>query len=529
MTVHQKVAVVTGASRGIGAGLLEGFLDRNYLVVANSRSIEPRASAQVLTVPGDVADPKTADRIVSGALERFGRIDTLVNNAGIFRSKPFVEYSESDFEAVMSVNVAGFFHISRRVCSIWIARNLSPARSCMSMEDNMPVTGNPPHDSDFAPGEPVFKEPVKKTKKPWHNDRILKLLGIDLPIIQAPMAGATTSAMAIGVAQAGGLGSIAGALLNPDALRAEFGVIHAETAKPINLNFFCHADLPSDPARETAWWQRLKPYYRELGLNSDSPTAALSIAPFSDAHCDLVTDLKPEVVSFHFGLPSERLVSRVRAAGSKILSSANSVKEAVWLEQRGCDAIIAQGWEAGGHRGMFLGGGVTTQAGTMALIPQVVDAVSVPVIAAGGIADGRGIAAAFALGASGVQIGTAYLFCPEATVDPIYREALMAAQDDQTVVTNVFTGRAARAIVNRAVRELGPMADDVPAFPVAASALQPLSAKSKAAGSGDFTPFWSGQAAPLGRALPARELTELLAEEALEALEALGAHQPASP
>lgn len=497
MTVHQKVAVVTGASRG---------------------SIEPRASAQVLTVPGDVADPKTADRIVSGALERFGRIDTLVNNAGIFRSKPFVEYSESDFEAVMSVNVAGFFHISRCVCSIWIARNLSPARSCMSMEDNMPVTGNPPHDSDFAPGEPVFNEPIKKTMKPWPNDRILKLLGIDLPIIQAPMAGATTSAMAI-----------AGALLNPDALRAEFGVIRAETAKPINLNFFCHADLPSDPARETAWWQRLKPYYRELGLNSNSPTAALSIAPFSDAHCDLVTDLKPEVVSFHFGLPSERLVSRVRAAGSKILSSANSVKEAVWLEQRGCDAIIAQGWEAGGHRGMFLGGGVTTQAGTMALIPQVVDAVSVPVIAAGGIADGRGIAAAFALGASGVQIGTAYLFCPEATVDPIYREALMAAQDDQTVVTNVFTGRAARAIVNRAVRELGPMADDVPAFPVAASALQPLSAKSKAAGSGDFTPFWSGQAAPLGRALPARELTELLAEEALEALEALGAHQPASP
>jgi nitronate monooxygenase len=351
----------------------------------------------------------------------------------------------------------------------------------MSMEDNMPVIGNPPHDPDLARGEPVFDEPVEKTMDPWPNNRILELLGIDLPIIQAPMAGATTSGMTIGVAQAGGPGSIAGALLNP--------------------------------------------YHVELGFGPDAPAATLSIAPFSDAHCDLVMDLKPEIVSFHFGLPSERLVSRVRAAGSKILSSANSLKEAIWLEQRGCDAIIAQGWEAGGHRGMFLGESVATQAGTMALVPQVFDAVNVPVIAAGGIADGRGIAAAFALGASAVQIGTAYLFCPEATVDPIYREALAAAQDDQTVVTNVFTGRAARSIVNRAVREFGPMADDVPAFPVAAGALQPLSAKSKAAGSGDFTPFWSGQAAPLGRALPAGDLTRLLAAEALEILEA---HRPAS-
>jgi nitronate monooxygenase len=354
----------------------------------------------------------------------------------------------------------------------------------------------------------------------WPSDRILELLGIELPIIQAPMAGATTSAMAIGVAHAGGLGSVAGALLSPDALRAEFGTIRARTPKPINLNFFCHADPTSDAVRESAWRQRLKPYFVELGLGQQASTGAPPLAPFGDAHCGLVEDLKPEIVSFHFGLPREALVDRVKAAGSTILCSANSVEEAIWLEERGCDAIIAQGWEAGGHRGMFLGGSVATQLGTMALVPQVVDAVDLPVIAAGGIADGRGIAAAFALGASAVQIGTAYLFCPEATVDPMYRRALDEAQDDQTIITNVFTGRAARAIVNKAVRELGPMAEDVPAFPIAAGALQPLSAKSKAAGSADFTPFWSGQAVPLGRRLPAGELTRLLAAEALATLDA---------
>jgi nitronate monooxygenase len=395
----------------------------------------------------------------------------------------------------------------------------------MSMEGNMPVIGDAPRDSDPARSASVSIQSAERTTNPWPRDRILELLGIDLPIIQAPMAGATTSAMAIGVAEAGGLGSIPGAMLSPNALGAEFVAIRAQTQKPINLNFFCHAEPTSDPVRETAWRQRLKPYCLELGLCSETPTAALPIAPFSDAHCDLVMDLKPEIVSFHFGLPSETLVSRVKAAGSKILCSATSVEEAIWLEQRGCDVIVAQGWEAGGHRGMFLCESVATQVGTMALVPQVVDAVNVPVIAAGGIGDGRGIAAAFALGASAVQIGTAYLFCPEASVDPVYQQALNAAKCDQTVITNVFTGRAARAILNRTVRELGPMAEDVPGFPLAANALQPLSAKSRAAGSGDFAPLWSGQAAPLGRRLPARELTRLLAAEALETLKA---HGPAS-
>jgi nitronate monooxygenase len=384
----------------------------------------------------------------------------------------------------------------------------------------MPATGKGPSNSDSTRSEPMSAQGQDRVLDEWPDDRVLKLLGIDLPIIQAPMAGAATAAMAIGVAQAGGLGSIAGAMLSLAGMRAELGAFRAGAAKPINLNFFCHADPTGDAARETAWRRRLKSYFLELGLCPEMPTAALPIAPFSTAHCDLVADLKPEIVSFHFGLPSEDLVSRVKAAGSRILSSASSVREAIWLEQRGCDAIIAQGWEAGGHRAMFLCESIATQVGTMALVPQVVDAVNVPVIAAGGIADGRGIAAAFALGASAVQIGTAYLFCPEATVDPVHREALNAAQDDQTTITNVFTGRPARAIVNRAVRELGPMAEDVPAFPLAASALGPLSVKSKAAGSGDFAPLWSGQAAPLGRGLPAGELTRLLAAEALAALEA---------
>jgi nitronate monooxygenase len=260
---------------------------------------------------------------------------------------------------------------------------------------------------------------------------------------------------------------------------------------------------------------RLSAYYVELGLDPEMRLSTLTVDPFGSAHCDLVAELKPEVVSFHFGLPNPDLLARVKGVGAKILSSATCVKEAIWLEQRGCDAIIAQGLEAGGHRGMFLSDNVATQAGTMALVPQVADAVRVPVIAAGGIADERGIAAAFMLGASGVQMGTAYLFCPEANVAPLYRHALKNARDDQTAITNIFTGRAARAMVNRITEELGPVSEHAPAFPTAGAALAPLRAKAEAAGSDDFSSLWSGQAARLGRELPARQLTVLLAEEAL--------------
>jgi nitronate monooxygenase len=356
----------------------------------------------------------------------------------------------------------------------------------------------------------------------WPDHRIQDLFGIELPIIQAPMAGANGAEMVIVVSEAGGLGSLPCAMLSPEQMRTELGIIRQRTSRPINLNFFCHSPPKADAAREAAWQQRLESYYRELGLDPAAPVASASRAPFDSAMCGLVEEFTPEVVSFHFGLPDKALLDRVRATGSKVISSATSVDEARWLEDAGCDAIIAQGYEAGGHRGMFLAADIATQAGTMALVPQVADAVKVPVIAAGGIADGRGIAAAFALGASAVQIGTAYLFCPEAKIGPAHREALRRAKDDSTALTTVFTGRPARGIANRIMREVGPMSDLAPDFPLAAGAVAPLRSKAEATGSGEFSPFWSGQAGGLGRELPAGELTTQLAAESLSRLERVG-------
>lgn len=358
----------------------------------------------------------------------------------------------------------------------------------------------------------------------WPERRILDLFHIDLPILQAPMAGPCFADMAIAVAEAGGLGSLPTATFTADQVRAELQKIRQGTKRPINLNFFCHTGPAVDPAREAAWRDRLAPYYRELGVDPAAPVPTASRAPFNDALCQLVEEHRPEIVSFHFGLPDPALLARVRAAGAIIISSATTVDEAVWLEAHGCDAIIAQGAEAGGHRGIFLGGDplteCATQAGTMALVPQVVDAVKLPVIAAGGIADARGIVAAFALGAAAVQLGTAYLFCPEARISAPHRAALRQAKDNATAVTNIFTGRPARGLVNRAMRELGPITADAPAFPLAGNALASLKAKAEAQGSGDFGSLWSGQAARLGRELPAGELTRTLAAETLARLAA---------
>jgi nitronate monooxygenase len=352
----------------------------------------------------------------------------------------------------------------------------------------------------------------------WPDRRLLDLLGIELPIIQAPMAGANGSAMAIAVSEAGGLGSLPCAMLDAAKARAEVGIIRQRTAKPINVNFFCHVPARPDPQRDAAWRARLETYYAEFGLAADARAPSVNRAPFDEVLCEIVEELRPEVVSFHFGLPEAALLDRVKAAGCLVLSSATSAEEARWLEANGCDAIIAQGYEAGGHRGMFLSDMIATQAGTFALLPQVVDAVKVPVIAAGGIADGRGIAAAFALGASGAQIGTAYLFTPESTITDLHRAALRTARDDQTALTNVFTGRPARGLMNRAMREVGPMFALAPAFPTAGGALAPLKAKAEAAGRSDFSPLWAGQAASLGCAMGAAELTRKLAENAAERL-----------
>jgi nitronate monooxygenase len=352
----------------------------------------------------------------------------------------------------------------------------------------------------------------------WPDRRILDLFKIEFPILLAPMAGAIDAELAIAVAQGGALASVPCAMLSVEKAREQINIVRQRVSAPVNMNFFCHTPVVADPRREAGWKQRLGSYYQELGLDPAAPVNAASRAPFDLAMCELVEELKPEVVSFHFGLPDQALLKRVKAAGCIVMSSATIVKEAIWLEQNGADVIIAQGAEAGGHRGMFLTENIWEQPGTFALVPQVVDAVKVPVIAAGGIADGRGIAAAFALGASAVQIGTAYLRCPESKVIAQARVALAQARDDSTVITNVMTGRPARGVANRVMREVGPISADAPAFPHAATGLAPLKAAAEKLGRVDFTNLWAGQAVRLGREMPATELTRALAGEALARL-----------
>ena len=354
----------------------------------------------------------------------------------------------------------------------------------------------------------------------WPDTRVLELFNIELPIVQAPVAGAMDWELATAAAEAGALGSLPCAMLNADQIREQMAKIRARTKKPINLNFFCHTPPMLNNAREARWRERLAPYYQELGIDPAAPVPSSNRTAFDSTMCDVVEETKPEVVSFHFGLPEPKLLKRVKA-GFRVMSSATTAAEARWLVEHGVDAVIAQGCEAGGHRGIFLGDDIATQAGTFALIPQIVDAVEVPVIAAGGITDARGIAAAFALGAAGVQIGTAYLWCPESKISAPHRAALKSARDDGTALTNLMTGRPARGIINRVMREIGPMSDVAPEFPLAAGALAPLRAKAEAQGSGDFSPMWAGQAAALGRAVPAGDLTRALAAEALERMRAL--------
>lgn len=339
------------------------------------------------------------------------------------------------------------------------------------------------------------------------------LLGVDLPIVQAPMAGVQGSALAIAVSNAGGLGSLPCAMLDLDAMRAELAAIRSHTTRPFNVNFFCHAQPRPDVEREAAWRAALSPYFSELGIDTKAISSGPSRLPFSREAVDVLREFRPAVVSFHFGLPSADLLAHVRSWGAKILSSATTVDEARWLEAHGVDAVIAQGLEAGGHRGLFLTDDVSTQVGTFALVPQIVQAVSVPVIAAGGIADAKGVAAVMALGAAGVQIGTAYLLCPEAATSAVHRAALKRPDGRVTAVTNVFTGRPARGIVNRLIREMGPMSVVAPAFPLAVSAVAPLRAKAESLGSGDFSPLWAGQNVTGCREISAADLTRELAAQ----------------
>ena len=339
---------------------------------------------------------------------------------------------------------------------------------------------------------------------------LARLLGSRLPIVQAPMAGVQAGAMAAAACEAGALGSLPCAMLTVEGLRAELELIRARTQAPFNVNFFCHVPPEPDARREAAWRERLAPYYAEYGIDIAQVPPGPGRAPFTAASADALEPYRPAVVSFHFGLPEPALLARVKSWGAKVLASATTVEEALWLESRGVDAVIAQGVEAGGHLGMFLATDPAAQLGTFALLPQVVAAVRVPVIAAGGIADAAGVRAAMALGASGVQAGTAFLLCPEATASAIHRAALRE-RPHETQLTNLFTGRPARGIVNRVMREVGPISPAAPAFPLATAAIAPLRAKAEAAGKGDFSPLWSGQNATGCREVPAAEIVRALA------------------
>lgn len=331
------------------------------------------------------------------------------------------------------------------------------------------------------------------------TNRLTQLFGIDLPIIQAPMAGANDAAMVIAVSGAGGLGSLPCAMLDVDGLRQQLETITAATQQPFNVNFFCHKVERPSPVQDALWSEALLPYYKEVGLDVSEPVAGNSREPFSEAMCELVEEFKPAVVSFHFGLPEEALLMRVKATGCKVMSSATTLDEAIWLEKKGCDVVIAQGVEAGGHRGMFRTSDVDAQSSLLVLLPQIIDAVNVPVIAAGGIADRRGIAAVQGLGASGVQLGTAYLFCHESLISDLHRLALLDTPADSTALTNIFSGRPARGLINRVMREIGPICDSAPPFPAAGTKLTPLKSHHEKNASTDFSSLWSGEGYALTR------------------------------
>lgn len=337
------------------------------------------------------------------------------------------------------------------------------------------------------------------------------LLGIDLPLLQAPMAGAQGSALAIAVSNAGGLGALPCAMLDSRTLLAELDAIKAQTSKPWNLNFFCHQPPITDPASDARWREALAPYYRELGISSSTVASTTSRTPFNNEIADLLEAYRPPVVSFHFGLPSTALLDRVRSWGSRVLCTATTVDEARWLDSKGVDAVIAQGLEAGGHRGHFLSDMLDNQLPTSALLTQIVRAVRLPVIAAGGIVDRAGVRAALQLGASAVQVGTAYLLCDEANTSAVHRAALQGDAAHDTALTNVFTGRPARGIVNRLMRELGPISPLAPAFPLASTAIAPLRVRAEQLGSGDFSPLWAGQNISGCRAISAAAMTRQLA------------------
>jgi len=339
----------------------------------------------------------------------------------------------------------------------------------------------------------------------WPDRRFLALSGASLPIVQAPMAGAGGVALAVAAARGGAVGSLPCAMRTPAEVVAEAAAFRSAVTAPLNLNFLCH-EMPED-ADDSEWRALLRPVYEAAGISPHAGGGALR-QPFGVALCEAVEEVRPELVSFHFGLPDEALVERVRRTSAKLIGNATTVAEARALAARGVDAIIAQGWEAGGHAGRFLLDPPDEQMGLMALLPQIVDAVPVPVIAAGGIGDARGIAAAFLLGASAVQLGTAYLHCPESLIGKEHRAGLAADAAEHTAFTNLYSGGLARGLPTPLTEAFGPIREEAPPFPLASRALAPLGLR----------PHFAGQAARLGRPDGAQALTERLGREALALL-----------
>ncbi len=334
------------------------------------------------------------------------------------------------------------------------------------------------------------------------------------------MAGVQGSALAIAVSNAGGLGSLPGGMLTPEELRKELAKVKAGTGKPFNVNFFCHVPPQPDSAREAKWKEALLPYYSEFGIYPKDIPVGAGRVPFNEETADMLEEFQPPVVSFHFGLPSADNLEKVRKWQPKILSTATTIEEAKWLEEQGVDGVIAQGLEAGGHRGNFLSNDLTRQSNTFELLERMAEVLEVPVIAAGGIADAHDIRAAMSMGASAVQIGTTYLLCPEASTSAVHRRAIKCAKESKeaeiTALTNLFSGRPARGIQNRLMHELGPISSLAPEYPLATAALAPLRAEAESVGLSDFSPLWAGQNLSGCKAISASELTQELASAFIE-------------
>jgi len=347
------------------------------------------------------------------------------------------------------------------------------------------------------------------------HDSITDLLGIEHPIIQAPMVGVSTTKLAAAVSNAGGLGSIGIGASTVEQARALIAETRALTERPFNVNLFCHRPAVADAERERAWLAHLRPFFEEFGAMPPSGLTEIYRSFLADPQMlEMLLAERPAVVSFHFGLPPQAWIDALQATGIRLLASATSLEEAVLVEHAGIDAVVAQGIEAGGHRGVFAPEQGDAGIGTLALVRLIAGHISLPLIAAGGIMDGQGIVAALALGAAAVQLGTAFVLCPESAANAAYREAMKSERAQRTQITAAISGRPARGLVNRLFTEVGaPGAPALPDYPIAYDAAKALHAAASASGSNDFAVQWAGQGAPLARAMPAATLIEELLKE----------------